>query len=209
MRRESSGMLISALLVAIGGCASAGTIADPSEQVDIAGTWVLDEDDSRMPDPARRREGEGGPPASGIPGGEMRRGGRGGMSGRGGMNRFDPAEIERVMRRVTESRARLGVEQTDSTVVLSYANGAQLDLVPDGEEREHVLTGFGEVKAKARWKDGVLNVERKLDGDTTIKDEFTRSAGSSRLVVTTKLAPGGLPRELTFISVYDLDESGS
>jgi hypothetical protein len=107
---------------------------------------------------------------------------------------------------LTEEGSSITVNQSDSTVVLTYANGSSFEIVTDGKEREKAITGLGDVKVKAEWKDGQLVIERKLEDGLKVREEYTRGPDSPRLLVVTSVS--GLPRDLTFRSVYDRRDDG-
>jgi hypothetical protein len=142
-------------------------------------------------------------------------GGRGGMGGgRGGAGRGGDtagmqeraAQMRAVIQSLTEGRRRIAVKQSDSIVLLTYGDGAPLESLTDGKEREKAVSGLGKIKVKAEWKDGQLIVERKLEGGIKVREEFTRGLDSPRLITVTIVT--GMPTELKFRSVYD-QSSGS
>ena len=56
---------------------------------------------------------------------------------------------------------------------------------------------------KAEWKDGRLVLERKLNDNVKIRDEFVRGIASPRLIVNTTVS-GIAGRDLVYRTVYDL-----
>jgi hypothetical protein len=57
-------------------------------------------------------------------------------------------------------------------------------------------------EARARWKDGRLQIERRFDDGSGVTEYYSRSPGSSRLVVYTTV-DGWLRTDATVRRVYD------
>jgi len=153
-------------------------------------------------------------------------GGRGGMGGgfggRGGVGRGDGDEggtrggalpggpgtgnlvaMRNVMRVLAEERQRVVVRQMQDTVTFTFADDFPIAYAMNGKKRKRELPGLGEVETKAEWKDGLLIVERKLEGDVKVRDEFVRGPDSPRLIVNTTIS-GLIGRDFTYRTVYDL-----
>jgi hypothetical protein len=204
--------IVVVLSAALCACGSRGNSSDPTPRPSLAGSWVLNAEESEEPveQLADGRGGGGGrTPAGGR--GRTGGGGRGGMGGggRGGMGRGDDtggmqeraAQIRAVIQSLTEGRRRIALKQSDSTVLLTYGDGTPIESLTDGKEREKAVGGMGRIKVKAEWQDGWLIVERKLEGGIKVREEFMRAPDSPRLITTTIIT--GLPRDLKFRSVYD------
>jgi len=194
-------------------CSSRGNASEPGPRPDLAGNWVRNAGESETPAERLMRGRDGGSPPEGSRGGGGA--GRGGMRPGGGMGgaRGGGPEMQERMERarttiqmLTEEGSSITVNQSDSTVVLTYANGSSFEIVTDGKEREKAITGLGDVKVKAEWKDGQLVIERKLEDGLKVREEYTRGPDSPRLLVVTSVS--GLPRDLTFRSVYDRRDDG-
>ncbi|HET9983427.1 MAG TPA: hypothetical protein VFQ38_07560 [Longimicrobiales bacterium] len=176
--------------------------------VSLAGSWVLNADASQNPGPmavdtadGRRgdpgEEGEGRSPGEPGRGGGFGRGGmgRGGRMGRGGG--MDREGMRRGFAALRERPERLDIEQAGNTVTISVPGRPSTSLVTDG--KKHGGEG-DEGGVSARWKDGVLVVDRSVRG-MTVRRIYEHAPGSPRLIVTTELRGG--PREMQFRTVYD------
>jgi hypothetical protein len=210
--------------VALSACASSSNSRMPQEQ--LAGTWVLNEADSQDPDSVLRNEGgpsrvgrggAGGAIDGGRGGAGGGRGGAGGgmgggMGGRGGFPggmgipggraEVDPVRVRAVMRVLAEERQRVVVRQVADSVTFTFAADYPIAYATNGRKQKRELPGLGEVETKAEWKGGLLIVERKLEDDVKIRDEFVRGPDSPRLIVNTTIE-GLVNRDLTFRTVYD------
>jgi hypothetical protein len=202
-------VMLSAALCA---CGTRGNRSDPTPRPSLAGSWVLNAEESEKP-AEQLDDGRGGGggrmPAGGR--GRLGDGGRGGMGsgGRSGTGRGGDtggmqeraAQIRAVIQSLEEGRKRIALKESDSTVLLNYGDGTPIESLTDGNEREKAVSGMGKIKVKAEWQDGQLIVERKLEGGIRVREEFMRAPDSPRLITTTIIT--GLPRDLKFRSVYD------
>lgn len=180
----------------------------PPTGVNLSGSWVLD-----------RRDSQDRP---GTPGGEgerrrgVGRGGRGGFPGGGGFRRggdrgprmggpqVDPEKIRQTMdeiRSLMQASETLALRQTASDVTVTYADSFTVTVPTDGKKVERTWPGVGKVELKAEWKEGQLQLERKLEG-IKVTELFSRSPGSSRLVDAVKVK-GPMPREISLERIYD------
>ncbi len=223
--------VLTALGAAIALAACSGNSNVPREQ--LAGTWVLSEANSQNPDSVMRngggrrrvpRGGAGGVIDGGRGGMGGGRGGvGGGFGGRGGAGRGGDGDdggvrggsfpggrgngnlvaMRNVMRVLAEERQRVIVRQMQDTVTFTFADDFPIAYAMNGKKLKRELPGLGEVETKAEWKDGLLIVERKLEGDVKIRDEFVRGPDSPRLIVNTTIS-GLIARDFTYRTVYDL-----
>jgi hypothetical protein len=100
------------------------------------------------------------------------------------------------------------IEETDSTLVLTGAEGIRRVFHPDGRERKERIPGLGVVTVKTRWKAGKLVVERKMEGGVKIVETFERSPDGRKLYVDLQVV--GAARPLRFRRVYDAaDDDGA
>ena len=193
--------MMSAGVVACGG----GSEIIP-EYPDLSGSWVLNESTSDLAGPGERDEmiGTGGSVDGRPPGGGRRGGGRG---GRGGGMHFDPEVVAERLRLLVDAADAITITQTDSTLTIVNRNGLERVLFTDGREVEYRIRDVGEVKAKARWKDERLEVERKLDViGLKLKEKYERSQDGKHLQVDVELSGGRLIRTFKARRVYDLVE---
>jgi len=121
-------------------------------------------------------------------------------SGRDGGNLVAQRNVMRVL---AEERQRVVVRQTQDTVTFTFADDFPIGYALNGKKWKRELPGLGEVETKAEWKDGLLIVERKLEGDVKIRDEFVRGVDSPRLIVNTTVS-GLSGRDFTYRTAYDL-----
>lgn len=217
-RLKAAPIALCLLLLAAGGCA-ANRQAPIGPRSELAGEWTMNEQDSSLPGPAGRAGGRGpggrgGGRGSGMPGGGMRGsgGGRGGRPGGGGGAPMGgggegAARARQAMEVLVRGAERLYIQQDDSTVTVVYADGTEYRLRADGRETKSTVQALGEVKVKTRWRDGALQVERRLSDGIKVTDVFSRGPGSSRLVVETKIHGVG-PQPLELKRVYDPAGSG-
>ena len=197
--------MMSAGVVACGG----GSEIIP-EYPDLTGSWVLNESTSDLAGPGERDEmiGTGGSVDGRPPGGGQRGGGRGGRGGgRPGGMPFDPEVVAERLRLLVDAADAITITQTDSTLTIVNRNGLERVLFTDGREVEYRIRDVGEVKAKARWKDERLEVERKLDViGLKLKEKYERSQDGKHLQVDVELSGGRLIRTFKARRVYDLVE---
>jgi len=213
-----------ALLFIAALAACSGNANVPREE--LAGSWVLNEANSENPDSVIRNGGGRPRVARGGAGGVIdggRGGTGGGFGGRGGEGRGgdgdeggrggfpgrrtdgDLVAMRNVMRVLAEERQRVVIRQTQDTVTFTFADDFPIACATNGKKAKRELPGLGEVEIKAGWKDGLLIVERKLDGDVKIRDELARGPGSPRLIVNTTIS-GLIGRDVVYRTVFDLDE---
>jgi len=153
----------------------------------LAGRWKLNRalsDDPAeqlramgMPEGApRARPGQGGPPPSSR--------GRGAFAAlRANVDGFE-------------------IERTDSTVSIAYPDH-QLRLFTDGRKQKIEGANGREVEYRARWAEGKLLLERRLDGGLLLSEEYIIQPGTGRLHVLTRLEGDRLPMPVAFVRVYD------
>jgi hypothetical protein len=128
-------------------------------------------------------------------------GGRGGFPG-GARSNGNLVAMRNVMRVLSEERQRIVIRQTQDTVTFTFADRVPIPYAMNGKKNKRELPGLGEVETKAEWKDGLLNVERKLDGGVKIHDEFVHGPGSPRLIVNTTIS-GLAGHDVVYRTVYD------
>jgi hypothetical protein len=94
------------------------------------------------------------------------------------------------------------IERSDSTVVISYPN-RQLTLFTDRRKKKMRADGDAKIEYRAWWEGGRLWIERKLDGDITVTEEYYVQSGTGRLHVLTRLEGDRFPTTIAFMRVYD------
>ena len=144
----------------------------------------------------------------------MRPGGRGtyggGMAGRrgsGGRGRIGPSASlgdADQMRAVIETFRREGqtlrLAQTDDGVSVRY-DERDIDF-PIGRSVKNDIGSLHDVKSKARWVDGHLEIEHKIRG-VKIVESFERGVDSPRLVVSTRVENAFRPMEFQRVYIAD------
>lgn len=191
MRRSTKGRFFVAALASLGpltSCSS-GNMAAP-EHPDITGTWVINLEQSDQPgDQLARERPEGAP------------GGRPGA-----------ASGERRERMATglavalQNSVAFRIEETDSTLTLTGAEGLERVFYPDGQDRQRRIEGLGYVRMKTRWKGDKLVVERELEVGVKVTEEFEMAEDGRQLFVTMKISGGA--RGVEFRRVYDAGDEG-
>lgn len=193
----------------LGWAGAAGAAAPGAEQESelvLAGTWVLNEE---LSEAVRDRSGE------------RRGGGRRGFGGRGGAGP-DPEQIARVQESVRElvrAARRITIAGDAGEVVLTYDNGREVRLLPDGREHEGVAGSGTQVTRTARWNGENLETAVELPLPTPVPRSLTvhqayevqdGADGGRQLVVTSRIDGRGRrlragDREVR--RVYDYAES--
>ena len=191
----SPGVVVVALSMACGSSQRSDQVA-PDEVEDLSGTWILNADKSDRPgDQMGSSEIGGGGTMMPPPGGMGRRpGGRGGI---------DPEKMRRTMEVAREAVQRFTLEQTDTTVTISYN-----DMIPhvfhtDGRKVEQETEAGDKIEVKAYWQGRYLMVSRKVDGGGTITEQYFKSSVTDQLEVITRIELGRMPRPMQFLRVYD------
>jgi len=173
-------------------CSSGGSGVAP-EHPDITGPWVVNLELSDKPSDQMARQ-----PPQGRPGG--RPGGRpDGDSDR-------QTRMQTGLAILLQNSVAFRIEEKDSTIILTGAEGLVRMFRPDGLEREKRFEGLGNLVMKSRWKGDKLVVERTLEGGAKITEEFELSEDGSQLIVDMKISGG--PRGIEFRRVYDAGIEG-
>ncbi len=202
-----SGVLLVLLLAAVGVTEVAG-----QAQADLSGSWQLngelsDDPRERMAEAGSGRAGSGSAGQGGFGGtGGGRAGGRSGRGGSGGgRGQFSEEDRERL-RRFRETALTMAekftIAQSDSTVAFTFQGTSTLTLHTDGRKLKQESDDLGKIEIKAKWNDGELVVERKMDGGK-ITERYSHAQYSERLFVTTKVEFSRMPRAIVFRRVYD------
>jgi hypothetical protein len=160
--------------IACSGCTASGSMAP--QPPDLSGTWILNSAESEDPREQfedRRQPGDRQPRVI-----------------------FAPT----ISAAIAASRV-FKIEQADTTLTLSSAEGPVFTFFPDGREVVRPISGLGEVRTVSRWKGERLVVERRLDGGATINTTYQLTDEGKRLQVSTKI--GGIGRSIRFRRVYD------
>jgi hypothetical protein len=186
----------------------------------LGGAWTLNKDLSDEPgrgqggDDSGSTRGNG----SGRGGGGGRRGGGGGggfgggFGGRGGgMNggapRANPDEMLRMrdaMRDVTTLSDHLTITQSDTTIVITGADGRTTRLSTDGKKIKDENTN---VERKTKWDAGKLVSEISGPGNGKMTQTFSVDPDTKQLRISLLVAEGGRSQQPRTINhVYDADQ---
>jgi hypothetical protein len=194
--RVWAAMMIVAVLAGLQ--APAGAQARPV----LAGQWRFNAERSDQPGEWAAQTGGGGY-GRGLPPGAGRNGGI--PSG----GRMEPAPDPTVLLGLLRPVLQIQIRQTDSTVDISDATGQFVTYRTDGRKiREPQLVG-DDVEIVARWKDGQLQIERKLPSIGTVKETYWLDRATGSLVLQVKLSGSRLPRGIEMRRVYDSAPEGS
>ena len=179
------------ILAGLAACAAAPEPPAAAPLPRLAGTWLLNQTESQDP---IDQISEGGNGRIG-----------GGIWGGGGMSRSVQqvlAQMRMLVQGLAQHRHQLVVQQVDSVVRFTWGDQAPIEIRTNGHAELRELSGLGEFQMKAEWKHDLLVVERLLENDIKIRDEFMRPVLARRLIVLTKVS-GPMPRAITYRSVYD------
>ena len=188
--KASAGVGMSVALLTA--CSSGGSGVAP-EHPDITGPWVVNLELSDKPGDQMPRQ-----PPQGAPSGRP-----GGRPGGGGDRQ---ARMQTGLAILLQNSVAFRIEEADSIIILTGAEGLVRKFLPDGQEREQRFEGLGNVVMKSRWKGDKLVVERTLEGGAKITEEFELSEDGRQLIVDMKIS--GVPRGIEFRRVYDAGIEG-
>ena len=98
---------------------------------------------------------------------------------------------------------QLVIRQNDSTVAISDAGGFMVNYPTDGSKvKEYLLTGVT-LEISAKWKDGVLTIERKQERAGWVRETYSIDPARGKLGVILRIRTSSLPRVLEARRVYD------
>jgi hypothetical protein len=195
MRHRPRAVRPSLLALSMGLLTAAVPPSQAGPPASIAGLWKLNvEQSERLEDRMRGgRDREGG--EEGFPGGGYPRGGPRGGGGRGP--------------RAAHPLLQVLIEATDSTVSISDAGGQMQAFRIDGHKIKETQLDGSELETTAKWKDGKLTIERKLQDAGTIKQSYWIDPVSRKLMLTVHLSGSRLPRAIDIRRVYDPATGGT
>jgi len=113
-------------------------------------------------------------------------------------------ELRRI---VMTTPTRLDMQLADSSVVVTYAGGAQPFVLPFGKKVERKLSDDLNLEAEASWEEGRVVVERSVSGAGSIRETFMPSVDGKRLTVDVEIG-GGPGGGFEFQRVYDRAGTG-
>ncbi|HJZ70130.1 MAG TPA: hypothetical protein VKE51_00240 [Vicinamibacterales bacterium] len=191
-----------------------------ADKPSIAGAWTMNKDQSdAVPTRSDESGGERGGGQRGGYGGGGRHGGygggrggygggmgRGGASGGGGrMNPDDAARMRDAIRDLTNPSDHLTINETDSIIVITGADGHTTRLSPDGKKIKDENTG---IERKTKWDGTKLVSEISGLGSGKATQTFVVVPETHQLRVTVQMEGrdgrgGNQPR--TISHVYDAD----
>ncbi len=174
-----------ALSLALFACSSGSTPGVVPEHPDFTGTWLLNADASQEPeDEAPGRPGGGQPPGR-EPGASRTR------TEAGGDDSFLPSVAFRL-------------EEDDSTLIFSDAQGRERRIFQDGREFREPVEGLGNLTVTAEWKGEKLVIKRQLESGATITETYELKEDGRQLHIKIKIYA---MRTIEFVRVYDLADA--
>lgn len=117
-------------------------------------------------------------------------------------NRKDQAVDDRELMASLQPPLSIVISQDDSSVAMSDAGGYMVSLPTDGRKIKEYLLSGETLEVTAKWKDGVLTIERKMERAGSVRETYAIDQG--KLVVNVRLKTVSLPRVLEARRVYDL-----
>ena len=146
---------------------------------DIAGTWILNRDDSDDPQESMQEAmQEANEQGAGQQGGGRTRGGSSGSRPTGtrdpGAVGASPEQMQRiqaVMSEAARAAQRLVIEQSDSTVLVTTDRGQRM-LFSDERKIEATAPNGVDMEIKTKWDGDKLKVETRWDGGIKITEEY-------------------------------------
>ena len=161
-------------------CSGGGSDPVP-ENVDLTGTWLLNDLASDDPDEVFRRAAEN-PANPRLPGGNR-------------------ARSDESVSAILAAARVFRIVQDDSTVTVTNIDGASLTFYHDGREVRQRFAGLGDTVTRARWKGDKLEIERKLEAGPKLTTTYDLSDDGRELFVNFNMSSPG--RSIKFRRVYD------
>ena len=169
----------------------------PSEQLDLAGHWTLNE---AMSDGLPLLPGESMTLARAA----------GVVPAAGRRNRAtagpDPglvATVRNALRDALQAAAKLKIVQNGRTVTLIDAEDRELSIVADGREKQLEHRGM-RLTAAGRWEAPLFTVKREYEDGTVIVDSYSTFSNPRQLVATSTISNRHMTEKPVIINrVYD------
>jgi len=117
------------------------------------------------------------------------------------------AAVEERLRVLMEGGSGLHIAQDQSDLDMSWWDGCHVTLTVDGPAVRSQDSLLGPIRARARWVDGDLQVERKLSG-LRIRETLLPPDDTGALVSVVELTGTGLPPGMVQRRVYRPDPLG-
>ncbi len=176
------------------------------QSVSFAGTWKLNAGESDKPKEKLDEAISAAPKVNEGYGSMKDRVGAGRIAGEpraekggGGARSLPGPDFGRIMR----PAAMITIEQNDTVLTIRDDQGLPQVFYLDGRKFEEPTAGAEPKQTTAKWKDGKLNVERKLGGIGSIRETFSLDPAKHRLTVEAKLTSPDLGKTLEIKRVYD------
>ena len=189
------------MLLAAGGGSWAApvTVLSRQSRPSLAGLWRLDTEKTEQADQAP--EARGGAPR---PDWNWGPGYGGQIRGRPGPP-IDAAMFQTLIRPVLQVLIR----QTDSTIAISDATGQLTTFRTDGRKVKEPQLAGKDIEIVARWKDGQLQIERKLPDIGTVRETWFLDPATRELILQVRLSGERFPRPIELRRVYDPAPGGN
>ena len=127
-----------------------------------------------------------------------------GGSGGGGGGATDMGPLMLYMRPLPQ----LIIAQTDSNVTISDPSGTPRRLRTDGRKVTEEMLNGEQLEMTAKWKNGRLQVERKLGSFGTFKEAYSIDPATRQLIVEVAVSSLRFPRGIVMRRVYDPPAGG-
>jgi hypothetical protein len=170
----------------------------PSERLDVAGHWALNE---KMSDALPLLPGEAmtRARAAGVVPSAMGRRKRIG----GGPDPALVANVRNALRDALTAAATLTIVQSGRTVTLIDAEDRELSIVTDGKEKQVEHRGV-RVTAAGRWEAPLFTIRREYEDGTIIVDSYSTFSDPRQLVTISTISNRHMTEKPVIINrVYD------
>lgn len=194
MRKRYFGVIIVGLAVS-----SFGRLAAQSAEPEVAGIWSFLPAESESVDALDAQQKSPRPPRA-VRGGSAR---PAGVPGGFGFPRgFDPQLTRDALEILRKTPDRLAISANGDTMVLVFGDAAPYAVITNGKKIKRPWVDGTEAEIKASFRGRVLRIERKLENELKITEEYEVDWTSGHLVVTKEI-DGPMPRRLELRSVYE------
>jgi len=164
----------------------------------LSGLWRLNPEKSQEMGEGRAGNGPGYEGQRGVP--PLGAGKTRGVPSGG---RPEPAPDPTILLGFLRPVLQVLIRQTDSTIAISDASGQLATYSTNGRKiREPQLIGE-DAEITVKWKDGSLNIERKLPSLGTVKETYWLDLATKELVLVVKVSGSRLPRGIEMRRVYE------
>lgn len=169
--------------------------AAPTVPPNLAGSWVLNTQNTQRGQGFHRGSGGG----ARRPGGEPGEGG----GGFGGGFHAILSGGNRGLGELLRPKQRLLITQTDTLLTVTDDAGWIRELIPSGQRMREELGQGGPAELETHWSGGKLIAERWLERGGYYKETYERDRKSGRLTVKVAFKTERMPNPIDEKRVYD------